>query len=101
MSHRQKVAPYLNRTEIGTYFHARQPYKGFDFAKLSPSSNLLTNICRSTLVKLKTVDLIFFKWKTTSWKIATMQDDIDCWKLAKLDHVQPHWPAVLSQGSHF
>jgi hypothetical protein len=26
VSHLQKVAPYLNRTEIGAYYHARQPY---------------------------------------------------------------------------
>jgi hypothetical protein len=104
VSHPQKVAPYLNRTEIGAYYQDN-PIKVervcFDFAKLSPSSssswaeialfliypttftapppphilrnhhhiscatttrasseidgndqNLLTNICRSTLVKL-------------------------------------------------
>jgi hypothetical protein len=47
--------------------------------------HLLTNICRSTLVKLKTIEFILKNGRRPSWKIATMKDDIDCWKLAKLD----------------
>jgi hypothetical protein len=125
VSHPQRVAPYLNRTEIGRIIMQDNPIKVervcFEFAKLSPSSssswaelalllislttnpalkpphilrnhhhiscatttqasseiagndqNFLTNICWSTLVKLKTIEFFLKNGRRPSWKIGTM-----------------------------
>ena len=46
--------------------------------------NLLINICRSTLVELKTIGYLWKNGRRPSW-ITTMKDDIDGFKFGRID----------------